>query len=305
MFYEGSQMIKISVALPQHVGPVHWSALIAESRGFYIDEGLDVELCWMDQDEQTKSLLLGTTPVERRGPDEDIALIEAGHPVRIIAGLVRKPSAYLYGARGTGSLEALRGKTLGAVSLRFGSSLGLRMLLSDAGLKEGDYELRMVGGTQKRFEALLDGSVSAALLTPPTSALAAREGLPLLASLPERYPSFLFSSMQANVDFAREHPDAIVRLLRAEIRAQRFLAEPANKESAIESLAGPGTVMPEDARLCYAEMVEQDDVFYHDAAIAPGDLNVLVDGLRRLGDSPCRLTPADYLDLTWLRLASA
>jgi hypothetical protein len=52
-------------------------------------------------------------------------------------------------------------------------------------------------------------------------------------------------------------------------------------------------------------MVEQDDVFYHDAAIEPGDLNVLVDGLRRLGDSPCRLTPADYLDLTWLRLASA
>ncbi|HXP94546.1 MAG TPA: ABC transporter substrate-binding protein [Candidatus Binatia bacterium] len=297
--------MKIAVALPQHVGPVHWSALIAESENFYRDEGLDVELRWMDQDDQTKSLLSGATPVERRGPDEDIALIEAGHPIRIIAGLVRKPSAYLYGARGVTSLEHLRGTTLGAVSLRFGSSLGLRMLLADAGLNEGDYTLQMVGGTQKRFEALLDGRVSAALLTPPTSARAAQLGLPLLASLPQRYPHFVFSSMQANLEFARAQPAAIVALLRAEIRAQRFLADPANRGAAIATLAGPGTVTPEDAALCYAEMVEQDDVFYHDAAIKPEDLATLIDGLRRLGDSECRQGASRYLDLTWLQLASA
>src|SRR5579875_1084853 len=198
--------MKIAVALPQHIGPIHWSALIAVSENFYRDEGLDVELRWMDQDDQTKSLLSGATPIERRGPDEDIALIEAGYPIRIIAGLVRKPSAYLYGARGITSLESLRGRLLGAVSLRYGSSLGLRMLLADAGLREGDYTLEMVGGTQRRFDALRAGRVSAAILTPPTSAHAARLGLPLLASLPQRYPNFLFSSMQANVEFARGEP---------------------------------------------------------------------------------------------------
>lgn len=297
--------MKIAIALPQHVGPVHWSALISQAQRFYKKEGLDVELRWMDQDDQTKSFLSGATPVVRRGPDEDIALIEAGHPIRIIAGLVRKPSAYLYGTRGIDALGALRGTTLGAVSLRYGSSLGLRMLMADAGLRPDDYSLRVVGGTEKRFEAVRDGSVSAALLTPPASVRAAQIGLPLLASLPERYPNFLFSSMQANVDYARANPDVMVALLRAEIRAQRFLADPQNKGAVIQALAAPGTVTADDAALCYAEMIEADDVFYHDGAIAPDDLGVLVDGLRRLGDSECRLGASGYLDLTWLRLAAA
>lgn len=296
--------MKVSVALPQHVGPIHWTALIASAEGMYAAEGLDVELRWMDQDDQTKSLLSGATPVERRGPDEDLALIEAGHPVRIIAGLVRKPPAYLYGARGVGSIADVRGTTLAAVSLRFGSTLGLRMLLMDAGLGNGDYTLRMVGGTQKRFDALVNGDVSAALLTPPTSAHAKRAGLPLLASLPERYPNFLYSSMQANIDYARAHPDVMTRLLRAEIGAQRFLADPAKKEAAIRILATHGaSISLDDARDCYAEMVERDDVFFRDAMIGAHNLDVLVAGLRRLGECECRLPVDNYLDLTWLERA--
>ena len=48
---------------------VNWPALCAIERGFYTDEGLDVELLPMSQDEQTHGLISGETPVERRGPD--------------------------------------------------------------------------------------------------------------------------------------------------------------------------------------------------------------------------------------------
>ena len=48
----------------------------------------------------------GDTPIERRGPDGDIVLIEEGQPVRIIAGIVRRPPLYVYGARGVHSFEA-------------------------------------------------------------------------------------------------------------------------------------------------------------------------------------------------------
>jgi len=297
-------MIDIAIALPQHVGPVHWSALIADAHGLYENEGLNVDLRWMHHDDQTRSLLSGATPVWRRGPDEDIALAESGHPLRIIAGLVRKPSAYLYGGAGIRSITDLRGKTIGAVSKKFGSTLGLRMLLDDAGLAQADYDLVVVGGTEQRFAAVVAGTVSAALMTPPTSARAERAGLTLLASLPEAYPAFLFSAMQANVDYARRNPDTIVALLRAEIRAQRFLADRGNKDAAIAALSAPGAVSPDDAAACYSEMVERDDVFYHDGVVAEADLAVLVEGLRRLGDSPCLRGASDYLDLSWLQKAS-
>lgn len=293
----------LAIALPQHVGPIHWTALIAQAQGFFTREGLDVELRWMDQDDQTKSLLSGATPVERRGPDEDLALIDAGHPIRIIAGIVRRPPAYIYGARGVTSIAALRGTTLAAVSVHFGSTLGLRMVLADEGLGNGDYTLRMVGGTEKRYAAIASGEVSAALLTPPTSARAAAEGFPLLASLPQRYPNFLFSSMQANVDYARAHPETIVSLLRAEIHAQRFLADPARKAEAIAALTAGGMVSAADAALCYAEMVERDAVFASDGTIGPENLTDLIAGLRRLGESECPREAREYLDLTWLEQA--
>jgi ABC-type nitrate/sulfonate/bicarbonate transport system substrate-binding protein len=106
--------------------------------------------------------------------------------------------------------------------------------------------------------------------------------------------------MQANVDFARANPAAIVSLLRAEIHAQRFLADPANKAQAIAALTAGKAVSADDAVLCYEEMVERDAVFSNDAAIGPENLSDLIAGLRRLGESDCPREARDYLDLTWL-----
>lgn len=295
--------MKLRVAVPQHAGPVHWTGLIADAEGLYAAEGLDVEQLRMDHDEQAEHLLSGDTPIERRGPDGDIVLAEAGHPVRIVAGLVRKPPLAVFGARGVRSLAELRFTTLAAVSGKFGSSLALRMVLADAGLGPDDYALRMVGGTGRRYAALLDGSVSATILTPPQSGAAARAGLPLLAKLSERYPNFLFSAMQVNLGFARAHPETIVAFLRAEIRAQRRLADPAAKEAMIRILAERSELDAAEAAECYAEMVERDRVFCTDGNLAPADLADLVDGLRRLGECDCRLGAAAYLDLSWLHQA--
>jgi len=295
--------MKLRVAVPEHAGPVHWTGLIAAAEGLYAAEGLDVEQLRMDHDEQAAHLLSGDTPIERRGPDGDIVLIEEGHPVRIIAGLVRKPPLSVYGARGVRSFAQLRGTTLAAVSGKFGSSLALRMVLADAGLGPGDYTLRMVGGTGRRYAALVEGSVSATILTPPQSAAAARAGLPLLASLPERYPNFLFSAMQVNLTYAHAHPETIVAFLRAEIRAQRRLADPAAKDAMIRILVEHSDLDATEAAACYTEMVERDQVFCTDGRLVPVDLGDLVDGLRRLGECDCRLGAAAYLDLTWLNEA--
>lgn len=288
------------VALPQFAGPIHWSALIAVAAGFYADEGLEVEHLHMEHDEQTERMLSGETPIEKHGADGDIALIEEGAPIRIIAGLVRKPPVYVYGARGTQTLAELRGKTLAAVSPRFGSSLPLRMVLADAGLRDDEFVLELVGGSMRRLEAVLDGRAAATILSPPASFSAARAGLPLLASLPDHYPNYLFSSIQANATFARANPETIVRYLRAEIRAQRRLADPAQKDANIRVLLDAFSMSLDDATACYVQMVERDRVFCEDGALAPGDLDEMVAGLRRLCECACRMGPAAYLEMTWL-----
>jgi len=297
--------VTLRVALPEHVGPVHWTTLIGVAEGLYEAEGLTVEHFHLGHDEQTDRLLSGDTPVARHGPDGDIALMEAGRPIRIVAGLVRKPPVFVFGARGVRALADLRGRTLAAVSPKFGSSLALRMVLDDAGLRASDYTLQLIGGTGRRYEALLEGSVAATIITPPQSFAAVRAGLPLLASLPEHYPNFLFSAVLVHLPFARAHPDMLVRYLRAEIRAQQRLGDPAAKDAMIRILADAAAMSADDAGSCYAELVERDRVFCTGGRIVPEDLHDLVEGLRRLGDCDCRMPPAGYLDLTWLDQAHA
>lgn len=295
----------LRVALPQHAGPVHWTALVAAAEGLYAAEGLDVEQRRMPHDDQSRGLLSGETPIERRTPDEDITFIEAGKPIRIVAGIVCKPPAWIYGAPGVRGFDDVRGAAVAGVSERFGSSLALRMVLADAGLAPGDYVLESVGGTVQRYRALREGRVAATILTPPTSFAAEREGLPLLASLPEWYPRFMYSAVQANTIYAAAHRDEIVRYLRAEIRAQRLLADPAYADRAVAVLAQDTGMSATDARACYAQAVERDRIFCVEAAIAPDDLADVVAGLRRLGECVPQRSPADYIDGTFLEEARA
>jgi ABC-type nitrate/sulfonate/bicarbonate transport system substrate-binding protein len=279
---------------------VNWPALLASSLGFYADEGLDVDLVPLSQAEQTAQLISGESPVERRGPDEDIVLIEQGQPLRIVAGLARKPPIWLYAVPEITTIEQLRGKTLAGVSSKFGSTLALRMVLNDAGLADDAYRVTAAGGTLRRYAALRSGEVAATLLSPPTSAQARAQGFSLLASLPERYPNFLYSSIQVNTAFARDHRATVVQLLRADIRAQQWIYDPANREKATALLADADMMTSADAEACYAETVEQHQIYCHAGEIGPLFLHDLIAGLQRLGEIGPRLKPEDYLDTSFL-----
>ncbi len=282
---------------------VNWPALCALERGFYADEGVEVELVPRNQEEQTHGPISGETPIERRGPDEDIVRIEAGAPVRIVAGLARRPPIWLYARKDITAIADLRGKTIAGVSSRYGSTLALRMVLADAGLADGDYEVTAAGGTLRRFSALRAGEAAATLLSPPTSAQARAEGFTLLASLPDLYPRFLYSSVQVNTTFARDHRDVVVSVLRGDIRAQQWIYDPANKSDAIALLAEADRMTDDDAASCYHEMVEAHQVFCHAGEIGPEFLTDLITGLKRLGDIGPRLQPTDYLDTSFVEEA--
>jgi ABC-type nitrate/sulfonate/bicarbonate transport system substrate-binding protein len=276
---------------------VNWPGLCARERGFYREEGLEVELVPLYQAEQTSQLISGETPVERRGPDEDIVLIERGEPLRIVAGLARKPPITLFAQPGIPSVQHLRGATIAGVSGKYGSTLALRMLLQDEGLADEDVTVTSTGGTLPRYAALRSGAAVATLLSPPTSAQAAAAGYTRLVNLAERYPSFLYSALQANTDWTATHRSALVALIRADIRGQQWLYDPANREEAIALLADADRMDRVDANACYEETVVRDQIYCRAGEIDPSMLADLIAGLARLGDIGPKMAAADYLDL--------
>jgi ABC-type nitrate/sulfonate/bicarbonate transport system substrate-binding protein len=294
-------MQHLMVSKPRGSGfAVHWTALLAQRLGYDVDEGLDIEIVPLGQDEGTAALRSGAVPVMRRGPDETLADIAAGEPLALVAGLLVRAPIYLYASAGIRTIADLRGQTIAGISARFGSSLVLRMLLADAGLQPGDYAIEHVGGSYERFAALRDGRAVAAVLSPPTDAHAQRAGYRLLANLPERYPQLSFSAIQVQRAFAERNPEIVIALLKAEIRAQGFLADPNEKSACIGLLADADGLTRAEATAVYETMVERDRVFATDGEIAPVTIGVLIDAMSRFGDLTAP-PPEDAIDRQYLR----
>ena len=75
-----------------------------------------------------------------------------------------------------GAVADLRGKTVIVDAPNTAYALQLYDMLAQAGLKKGDYEVKVVGATFRRLEAIRgDKTIAASMLNPPFSVLA-REG---------------------------------------------------------------------------------------------------------------------------------
>ena len=128
--------------------------------------------------------------------------------------------------------EDLRGKTLGVDAVTTGYSLVLKKLLQLGGLKEGDYQLVSVGGTQTRAQRLMEDKVSGTILTTPLEILPESRGYRRLANAADAlgpYQSIVGISRRR---WAGGNRDTLVRFIRASTEAIDWLFDPRNRREA-------------------------------------------------------------------------
>ena len=278
---------------------LNWPALCARHTGLYADEGLDVTFLVQPEEEQTADLVSGAIAIARRGADTHFNLVEDGVPVRTIAGLLRKAPLYLHARAGIATVSDLRGRTI-AANRSIAGSFVLRMALADAGIGDDGWVPLGAGGARARLRALIDGTADAALLSPPNTVEAGAAGFQPLLNLPAAYPHLQYSTMQVRTDFAAGAGDAIVRLLRADIRGQRWLHDPANRGTALAVLSDAYALSIDDAAACYDALVVRDRVYCTSAELDPEALEVICDGLQRFGRLRRDRPVAGYLDTRYL-----
>jgi ABC-type nitrate/sulfonate/bicarbonate transport system substrate-binding protein len=215
--------------------------------------------------------------------------------------LCRAP-LYLYARPDITSLEGLRGRTI-AANRSIAGSFVLRIALADAGIGNDDWTALGTGGARTRLQALLDGRADAALLSPPNTIEADAAGLTLLLSLPERYPQLLYSTIQVRTDFAQHNAGELVRMLRADIRAQAWLYDPAHRDDAVTTLTAAYDLTATEASACYDALVVRDRVYCTDAALDPAGIELVANGLVRFGRLRRALPLEAYFDLRYVNEA--
>jgi NitT/TauT family transport system substrate-binding protein len=211
-------------------------AWVAKETGIFAKNGLDVPLIFFTGGTTSiLALVSGDVPITQvAGPGLVNSVLAGSDAVFVAAGMVSL-NYVLMGKPGLKSTEQLKGGTL-AIS-RFGSATDsiARFALKRINLTPGkDVTLMQVGSGPERLNALMTGRVSAAVINPPSSFIAEKKGLAVIADVAQMGLVFQHTGAATTRRFIREHPDIVRRYVKAHVEAVHRIWT--DKEGTIKAL---------------------------------------------------------------------
>ena len=168
--------------------------------------------------------------------------------------------------------KELKGKTVGIGNFGGTDEVAGRMMLKSFGLdSEKDLKFIALGPDRARLAALKEGLVDVAVIAPPGDALGKQMGFNVLLRAYEVF-SFPFIGIGANLKTIKEKPEEVKKIVKAMVRANRFIRE--DKEGAVRILMEWGKVERDHAAASYDSTWK---VFSPDGNIPPEGLRLVVD----------------------------
>ena len=175
------ELVKVPVQIPA-ISPAVSTFALARDRGYYRQEGLDVQLVLIPSALGMQALLGGNIKFSTAGGSGILPILR-GAPVKFVFTTFNRPMFWLYAKPEIRSVENLKGKKVGVSGLGSGPDSLLREILKKNGLEGGrDVVILPVGSGTGRFFALQAGSVDAAMLSVPANLLAQDAGFRELVS---------------------------------------------------------------------------------------------------------------------------
>ncbi|MGE5218925.1 MAG: ABC transporter substrate-binding protein [Chloroflexota bacterium] len=172
---------QVRVGVP--VLDVTQSALyIARDRGYYRQEGLDVDLILMRGGVANQALIAGNVDFTTV-PTAGLQAALQGAPLKVVLSTFHKPMFWLYSRPEIKTVRELAGKKVAVSSLGAAGDSALRELIKKNGMDENrDVAILAIGTTATRLGALSSGVVDAAMMTFPHNITAAELGFRELVS---------------------------------------------------------------------------------------------------------------------------
>ena len=214
------QLTKVNVGYSA-VSADQLPAWVAKDTGIFARNGLDVEVIFFTGGTTAiLALVSGDVPITQVSGPGLVNSVLAGSDAVFVAAGMTSLNYVLMGKPGLKTAEQLKGGTL-AIS-RFGSATDsiARFALKKIGLTPGkDVTLVQVGSGPERLSAVLTGRVSAAVINPPTSFVAEKRGLVVVADVAQMGLVFQHTGAATTRRFIREHTDTVRRYVRSHVEA--------------------------------------------------------------------------------------
>ena len=210
---------KIRIVLP-NVSGEFMTFPLAQKRGFLKEEGLDAEIIRVTG--RVTSTALSNGEVDYSTGMRIEAEI-TGIPIRVVACYVPAPVNALVARPDVKSVQELSGKTVGVSAIGGVSHFAAKAIAKHFGLNpDKDFKFIGVGPVDARFARLTQGLVDATMLSPPLDSEAKKKGFNILARAEDAL-IFPETGLVTAVKKVREKPDEIKRVIRAGIKANRYI----------------------------------------------------------------------------------
>ena len=270
-------------------------------RGFYKEEGIDLELIYMAANLTSAAVLAGDLDYSAAVTGL-IGGAVRGQPMKVLLFTVERPLLFLVSKKEIQEPKQLLGKKIAGSSPGGSATLLAYRALRHFGLEPGrDVAVLPMGGSAaSRFAVLESGVVDASLLSVPESIIALEKGYRELIFLGDivKFAQNGFGTSEKKI---RENPDEVYRMVRATLRGLQFVWDKNNQEAVTDIMMKQWKV---NDRKMAAEMSKQvTRVLTKDASVNPEAVQVLIDTQRENAKVTKPISVADVVDYSFLEKA--
>jgi NitT/TauT family transport system substrate-binding protein len=270
---------------------------LAEKRDFLKEQGLQGEFIRIRPAISSAALVSGEIDYDTVLGNGIGAAIR-GLPVRVVACFLPATPIALISRPEFKSVQDLKGKNIGLNT--FGGTLESisRLIAKHFGLDpDKDLKFLATGTVESRFAAMQQGLTAATLGSPPIDFLGQKLGFVVLARANELF-NFPASGLVASVRAIKEKPDQIKRVIKAGIKASRYIRQ--NREGTLPVMTEFLKIDKEIAAVTYDSVWK---AFTEDGSLPENGLRVAIDEARRVGKVERDVSFGEVADLSILREA--
>jgi ABC-type nitrate/sulfonate/bicarbonate transport system substrate-binding protein len=293
---------KIEAGLVSKTG-VYLTMWIADQKGMFKDQALDVEYTYFQEPvKELQALLGGSTDVATISPPDIANAVKNGAPITAVAGVVNKVPIYdLLVSQDINSFADLRGKRIGVSDLSGSTTIIMQRMLAQNGLGKDDYDLVVVGGTGARAAAIMSGGAAAGLVGPPQNFQLLAQGIKSLGLSTQYYRDYQFDTVVVRKEWAQQNEDVVLRYIRALGNAVDWFYDPANRSEAARILAEE-TNTPQPLAEQTWDLFAKEEIFGRKAALnVEGFRLVLQEQVDAGALTPAEATIERMVDRTYLQ----
>jgi ABC-type nitrate/sulfonate/bicarbonate transport system substrate-binding protein len=257
---------KIRIGMPADAG--HFTLPLAQKRGFLKEESIEADLVTITGQVANIALASGDLDYYTGFGSAMRAMLQGLLPTRIVVCYRPSPHFVLLGRPELKSVKDLKGKTIGALP-GGAPDLMARLIIKHFGL-DPDKDMKFIrSATDGALARMNQSLIDAQALPVPWDYHGKKMGLNILARAEELF-TYPISGLIAHTKKIKEKPDEIKRVIRAGIKANRYMR--ANRDGTVPILMSTYKLDKEVAGALYDSFVKG----FNDDGSLPED------GLRRL-----------------------